>query len=316
LQAGPRLAEVAGFIDTQNRGWIDAVAGNGLLINRGRWQLEAGKVQGLPQGLIAAQAADFNGDGLNDLVALDANGLLQLLTNRTQAANSWVTLTVEGVKNRLLAEGSRIEVKAGRVYRKQIFQGAPITFGLAGATAIDTVRITWPNGMIQNESQQNINQAHHYEEKPRLSGSCPMVFTWNGREFRFISEVLGVAPLGANMGGGKFFPVDHDEYVWVDGKELVPRNGYHEVRVTEELREVAYLDQVRLFAVDHPAGEEIFTNEKFKGPPFPEFRLFGVKERHYPSRAADRHGHDVRSRVAKLDRSYADDFQRDFSGRA
>ena len=133
LQAGARTAAAVGFIDTQNRGWTDAVAGGELLMNRGGWRFETGDAQGLPQNLAAAGAADFNGDGLNDLVALDANGSLHLLTNHTQVTNSWVTLTLEGVKNRLLAEGSRIEVKAGRIYRKQIYQGAPITFGTRGS---------------------------------------------------------------------------------------------------------------------------------------------------------------------------------------
>jgi len=32
--------------------------------------------------------------------------------------------------------------------------------------------------------------------------------------------------------------------------------------VTEELHEVSYIDQIRLFAIDHPQSEEIFTNDK------------------------------------------------------
>ncbi len=316
LRAGARLAGVAGFADVENRGWADAVAEGKLLVNRGGFQFEDGPGPGLPPTATTAAAADFNGDGLSDLAVLETGGALRLVTNKTQTQNSYATFTLEGVKNRLLAEGSRVEVKAGRLYRKQLYRGAPLTFGLGGVKSIDTVRITWPNGMIQNESQQEAGKAYHYVEKPRLSGSCPMVFTWNGREFEFISEVLGVAPLGASMGGGQFFPVDHDEYLWIDGKNLVPRNGFHEIRITEELREIAYLDHVKLFAVDHPENVEIFTNEKFKGPPFPEFRLFGVDRRHYPTEATDEHGHDVLSRVSKLDRRYADDFKRDFSGRA
>jgi tetratricopeptide (TPR) repeat protein len=316
LRAGQRLAGVAGFIDAQNRGWADAVADGKLLANRGGFQFEEGPAQGLPQAMLAAAAADFNGDGLSDLAVLETGGALRLATNRTQTKGSYSTFTLEGVKNRLLAEGSRVEVKAGRLYRKQLYRGASLTFGLGNAKTIDTVRITWPNGMIQNESRQETAKVYHYVEKPRLSGSCPMIFTWNGRGFEFISEVLGVAPLGASIGGDQFFPVDHDEYVWIDGKNLVPRNGFHEVRITEELREIAYLDHVKLFAVDHPAGVEIFTNEKFKGPPFPEFRLFGVEKRHYPARATDRHGHNVLDRVTKLDRRYADDFKRDFAARA
>src|SRR4029077_4176606 len=130
-----------------------------------------------------------------------------------------------------------------------------------------TVRITWPNGLIQNEPRQASGtggETRAYKEAQRLSGSCPMIFTWDGERFRFITDVLGVAPLGASSGDGQYFPVDHDEYVQIPGEALRQVNGQYEVRITEELHEVSYLDQVRLFALDHPANIDIVTNEKFK----------------------------------------------------
>ncbi|MGH9657503.1 MAG: FG-GAP-like repeat-containing protein, partial [Bryobacteraceae bacterium] len=154
-----------------------------------------------------------------------------------------------------------------------------------------------------------------YKEAPRLSGSCPMIFIWNGREFEFLTDVLGVAPLGASAGDGKYFPVDRDEYVWIPGSKLAARpDGDYEIRITEELREVSYLDHIRLMAVDHPAGVEIVTNDKFKAPPFPEFRLFGVTRRIYPSAARDQAGRDVRSRILRRDRVYPDGFRRSHAG--
>ena len=50
-----------------------------------------------------------------------------------------------------------------------------------------------------------------------------MIWTWNGREFQFITDVLGVAPLGASDGDGTYFPVDHDEYVQIPGAALARR---------------------------------------------------------------------------------------------
>jgi hypothetical protein len=84
---------------------------------------------------------------------------------------------------------------------------------VGGRTQLDTVRITWPNGLIQNETKVPVNRVTTIKEAPRLSGSCPMIFTWNGEGFQFITDVLGVAPLGASSGDGQYFPVDHDEYV-------------------------------------------------------------------------------------------------------
>ena len=133
------------------------------------------------------------------------------------------------------------------------------------------MRIFWPNGLIQNEINQPVNRILAIKEKPRLSGSCPMIYTWDGQGFRFITDVLGVAPLGASSGDGQFFPTDHQEYVSIPGDALKEKNGAYEVRVTEELREVSFIDQIKLQAVDHPATVDIVTNEKFKSPPYPSF---------------------------------------------
>jgi hypothetical protein len=146
-----------------------------------------------------------------------------------------------------------VEVKAGLLYQKQIYRGLPLLFGMRGEPLAETVRITWPNGLIQNEMRQRAGAAYRYEEAQRLSGSCPLIWTWNGREFEYITDVLGVAPLGAASGDGSYFPVDHDEYVWIDGSRLKQRGGDYEVRITEELSEVSYVDEVELIAVDHPA---------------------------------------------------------------
>ena len=316
LRAGSTLPTAAAWADWQNRGFVDAVSSTGILHNLSRLEFEVAAATGIPANFEFAVAADFNTDGRSDLATIDASGKLQYLTNETDAGNNWVSLGFHGVKNNILTEGARIEVKAGRVYRKQVYAGYPVTIGLGGAERIDTVRITWPNGLIQNESEQAVNQAYNFEEKPRLSGSCPMVYTWNGEEFEFISEVLGVAPLGAGAGGGQFFSVDHDEYVWIRGERLKSRDGFYNIRITEELREVAYLDQIKLLAVDHPTDVDVFTSEKFKGPPFPEFQVYEVRERTYPVAAADEHGHDVVDRVTKLDRRYVDDFRRNFANLA
>ena len=190
----------------------------------------------------------------------------------------------------------------------------PLLFDAGDHASVDVIRITWPNGLIQNEVRQATNQTHVYQEAQRLSGSCPMIWTWNGREFQFITDVLGVAPLGARDGDGSYFPVDHDEYVQIPGAALQTVDSHYDIRVTEELSEVSYLDQIQLYAVDHPAGMEIFTNEKFKGPPYPEFRLFGVERRIYPKTARDEHGEDVLPQLTAKDQRYPDHFRRSETG--
>ncbi|HWQ52051.1 MAG TPA: tetratricopeptide repeat protein [Bryobacteraceae bacterium] len=329
VDALPAGATALAAFDSDNDGWVDAgfrsAAGVTLLLNRrGRFEPTRAAADGpfifadldnrgagalvtgrtLPVEGVAWAQADFDGDGRTDLAGVAADGSVRLLANRTVTRNGWVEVRLTGVRNMKLAPGTEVEVKAGALYQKKVYQGVPLWFGTGPYKQLDTVRVTWPNGMIQNEVRQAAGRTIEVREAPRLSGSCPMIFTWNGREFEFITDVLGVAPLGASSGDGQFFPVDHDEYITISGDSLKPVDGRYEIRITEELSEVTYLDQVRLMALDHPAEMDVFTNDKWKSPPFPEFRLFGVTRRVYPDVAALRH----------RDRVYADGFRRDFAG--
>ncbi|MBI3681407.1 MAG: VCBS repeat-containing protein [Acidobacteria bacterium] len=299
------------FADVTNGGMTQIVAG-GLVVH----PLVGAprKAEGLAPGRVLA-VADFNKDGRADVVTASGDRVY-LNENVTAAKNRWLTVRLLGTKNPKLAQGAEVEIRAGRHYQKKLYEGYPLQFGLRGYEKIDAVRITWPNGLIQNEANQAGSRMAEYKEAPRLSGSCPTIFTWDGRRFRFLTDVLGVAPLGASAGGGQYFPTDHDEYVWTPGEVLDARDGRYEVRVTEELGEVTYLDQVKLIAVDHPADVEIYSNDKWKSPPYPEFRLFGTKQRIRPIRAVDHRGNDVLARIRARDRVYADTFARTMSNTA
>ncbi len=257
--------------------------------------------------------ADFDATGRLDQFRIDADGSLHYGHGQS-AFKNWIRVRLKGVRSLKLAQDALVEIKAGTLYRREFYNGVPLTLDTGDNASVDVVRITWPNGLIQNEVRQAANQTHAYEEAQRLSGSCPMIWSWNGREFQFITDVLGVAPLGASDGDGSYFPVAHEEYVQIPGAALQAKDGRYDIHVTEELSEVSYLDQIRLYAVDHPAGTEVFTNEKFKGPPYPEFRLFTVRRRIYPQAAQDDHGADVLPQLMAKDQRYPDHFQRSETG--
>jgi len=265
--------------DFNHDGRTDLAAPGLLLLNRDGKLQHSGSAPS-DEGL--STLADFDSNGRLSRASIAKDGALILEHEGTPQYGNWIEVALTGVKNLKTAVGAKVEVKAGTRYAKQTYDGVPLVFHLGAQKEVETVRITWPNGLIQNELNQPVNKLAAVKEAQRLSGSCPMIFTWNGERFVFITDVLGVAPLGASSGDGQFFPVDHDEYVSIPGEMLKERDGAYDVRVTEELHEVSYLDQIKLQAVDHPAGTDIVTNEKFKSPPFPEFRLFGVNRRVYP----------------------------------
>jgi Flp pilus assembly protein TadD len=256
----------------------------------------------------AVPPADLNDDNRPDQATI-TDGKLHVLLNRSPI-QKWIRVRLTGVKNPKLGEDSIVEVKAGAGYWKQTYHGVPLLFPVGADLKVDVVRITWPNGLIQNETNQLTNKTYNYEEAQRLSGSCPMIWTWDGSGFQFITDVLGVAPLGASDGEGSYFPVDHDEYVTIPSKALKLVDNHYEVRITEELSEVSYLDQVQLITLDHPSNKEVFTNEKFKGPPYPEFRLYEVPRRIYPISATDDDNHDVLKNLLKRDQKYPNQFFR------
>jgi len=308
------VSGAAAIADVDNRGWSDLAGANGVARNLGRVRFASPVAAPGLAGGMAWATADFNHDGRIDLATITADGRLLLLANQTPAANQWLGVQLAGIKNLKLATGAEIEVKAGSVYAKKPYDGVPLLFGLGAAKEADTVRITWPNGLIQNEPRQAAGSAYSYKEAQRLSGSCPMIWSWNGRSFEFITDVLGVAPLGASSGDGLYFPVDHDEYIEIRPASLAVRNGRYEIRITEELSEVAYLDQVKLMAFDHREDIELHSTEKFQGPPFPKFRLWGAARRLYPVSARDGDGGDVLDRILTRDHRYPDGFARISSG--
>ncbi|HLJ14482.1 MAG TPA: tetratricopeptide repeat protein [Bryobacteraceae bacterium] len=293
---------------------------------------------GKPRDLSTLEA-DFDNDGRLDRARISTDGGIHLLHNQTQLQSAqdalasslgsktrpprsvvrelqsrWLRVQLTGVKSVKLAQDAEVEIKAGRLYQKKTYAGVPLVFDVGAYQEVDVVRITWPDGLIQNEVKQITNRAYIYKEAERLSGSCPMIWTWNGKNFQFITDVLGVAPLGASDGEGTYFPVAHQEHIRIPGTALTPVAGHYEIHITEELSEVSYLDQVQLFALDHPASTEVFTNDKFKSPPFPDFRLFEVKRRLYPVGARDDHGRDVLPRLLARDQRYPDRFARTVTG--
>ena len=119
------------------------------------------------------------------------------------------------------------------------------------------------------------------DEIDKPTGSCPYLYSWDGTGFRFVTDLLGAAPLGLRLSDTQFIAADPREYVRLGDERAFPaRGGGHVVQITEELREVLYLDEAKLVVVDHPRGTEVHTTGKLvPGKPFPPHELITLHRR-------------------------------------
>jgi tetratricopeptide (TPR) repeat protein len=245
----------------------------------------------------------------------------------TDAGVSWQRGSIAGAKALRLAFrgrkdnrrgiGAVVELRAGPIYRRTYWRGEATLLGVGEQTGTDVVRVLWPNGVFQYELRRDLGDRaatgggalSALEQQEGLAGSCPFLYTWNGREYEFISDVLGITPLGLPMAPGMLVPPDHDEFVLVKGEQLAPKDGVFELHFTEELREVTYLDRVRLDVVDSPADVEIFPNELFSFPPFPVEHTHTVRGALSPTKALGSDGKDWTKQLARIDDDYAEPFE-------
>ena len=299
-----------GFLDAT---WLQAGGGAGYMLGIG-----AGSGAGAPVTIAAGAEAcawdDLNGDGAVDAVFSYADHA-ELVLGQVPARPHSIRLALLAEKrDNRRGLGAIVELRAGPIYRRIYWTGEPLTLGLGQQKYADILRVTWPRGVEQHDFHIRAGSRWSMKRIDRIEGSCPFLYTWNGEGYEFITDVLGITPLGLPMAPGQLVPPDHDEYVLVRGEQMKPRTGadgraYFDMQFTEELREVTYLDRLRLDVVDHPIGTEIFPNERFSFPPFPKAHTHSVKDPLSPLSAVDDRGTDWTRQLAQIDSDYAIPFK-------
>ena len=281
------------------------------------------QVTGLPRdaGFTTVRAADLDGDGDQDLVAAGATGLYRI-ENLNGSENKWLRVRLVGLdignqKNNVFGRGTTIEVKSERAYQYIEVEGPVTHIGLGNRRKADLMRVVWANGVPQNRLEPGENLT--IVEEQVLKGSCPFLYTWDGEKIGFVTDLLWGAPLGMPLADGVWNGYDPDELVRVDGART--RNGFYDLRITEELWEAAYIDRVRLWVVDHREGVEVASNLRI----VPGRGHIGRSADEVVSSASvrpvvhaiDGRGRDVTERVRARDEVYADGYERSrFQGHA
>jgi cytochrome c-type biogenesis protein CcmH/NrfG len=326
-------AHAALFVDYDNDGLLDLVAATprGLRVVRSlgeRWidvsaaalapdllapKTDAESVRGLA-------AADLDGDGDTDLLLVTPAGL-RVARNEGGERNAALHVALVGKGSNRGGVGAKVEARAGSLRAKlERYAAAPapapadLTFGLGARTAVDAIRILWPSGTLQAETELPAltkpparAALRTVEELDRTPSSCPYLFAWNGERFAFVTDFMGGGEMGDWLAPGVYNRPDPEEYVRIGPSQLRERDGRYELRITHELEEVLYLDRLELLAVAHPADANVYPDEGLADPPKP-FRLHAVRGARAPRAAVDEHGHDVLARVRDLDGRAVEDF--------
>jgi Tfp pilus assembly protein PilF len=312
--AGPRVFRNVG------QGWTD-VTGTAV-------SAAAASVAGELRSARALAAADVDEDGDSDVVSQRPDGTIAVWRNSGDARNRFVSVHVKGRVSNRSGVGSKVQMRAGSLtQRRETSAATPavapadVVFGLGRRSAADVVRVLWPSGILQAEfggspadvaasptTPASLATLLTVQELDRKPSSCPFLYTWNGERFEFVTDFMGGGEMGYWERPGERNRPDPVEYVRIRGDQLRAKAGRYEIRVTNELEETVFVDRLRLLSIAHPADVDLFPNEGMTDPPKP-FRLYTVKDTRVPARAIDDHGHDVTSRIARVDRQYPDDFE-------
>ena len=257
-----------------------------------------------PNGLADVEFADLNGDLVPDLIMVEnkpgfrAAVLMGVLPKDSSA----VAVAPSGIRSRdgrtrspASGYGVSLTARAGlreaKLYHTGLNGGpnqscVPAVLGLGGAREADYVQLVWPDGVMQIETNLAAGAVHMITELQRKISSCPVLFTWNGERFEFVTDFAGVGGLGYYVAPGVSAPPQVLEHVKIEPAMLRAKDGAYELRVTEPMEETAYVDRLELLAIDHATNQAVFPDERLaiSGPP-PTHELLVVEKPIFPMKA-------------------------------
>ena len=326
-------------IDLDLDGWTDVVglsAGGRpvFLHNEGGRLVYAREALGRdldwPRDLVAVNVLDADGDGRPDLVVWSESDGLSLYRNHDNG-NRAVLLELVGhrrihklgLPSRCNADGfgAVAIIQAGghwtTVENATLSAGIgqsrqPLTLGLGPFAQPDIVRLRWPDNVWQAEFNVPAGRVTVIDqENRRRSGSCPVLFAWDGRRFGFVTDFLGAGSLGELQPDGSCRPPRPEESIKIEAHQLAPLAGRYVLKLAEPMSEVTYLDSLQLVVLDHPAGVQVFPDERCcSSGEAPSQDLLALGRAIFPVCSRDHRGRDVTAALAEWDRRTVDGFAR------
>ncbi len=290
------------LLDYDNDGWLDIFAiGQGVLAFRNHGT--AGFVNStaaLGLGSLTGQVsqlagADIDRDGDSDLLLAHESGL-KYLRNDGGNANRQLKIRLYGNRSNASGIGIQIETVTAGLRLKRTVHSLPIEIGVGKNHLLNSLNARWFDLSLFNlDVQVKPDEIVTLTEMILPTGSCPYLYAWDGEKHRFVTDLLGASPLGLPVAKGVYIDADPDEIVWIgDETNFKPTDGNYRLQLTEELREILYLDEACLLAVDVPIGMEVHPTTKLRpSGPYPPAELTALAKRKPLRRASRSDGLDV-----------------------
>jgi hypothetical protein len=275
--------------DYDNDGWLDIIAATTSGIRVWRNVGQAGFVEttsdvgfkAVQVGTVSAiYCADFNGDCASDLLLTTDKGL-KIFRNDGGSANRQIKVRLFGNRSNASGLGVKLEAQTGGLRTLRTVHELPIEIGIGKYAQVETLTTRWFDLAVPAIDVKAECTNLLIAELVLPTGSCPYLYVWDGTKHRFVTDLLGAAPIGLPVAEGRYIEADPDEFVWIGNEtNFKPLNGAYQTQITEELREVLYLDEAKLVVVDHPEDTEVVSTDKLvPGKPFPPGRIMTLGAR-------------------------------------
>ncbi len=174
---GPLTARLAGWgiaaVDFNNDGFkdiftanshvtdnIEAFSGdkyelpNTVFLNDGATKFQAGAALDCKHAHRGLAVADFNNDGLPDVVVSALGAPAEIWWNRSPSPGHWLDIQLQGTKSNRDGIGARIAINGQTNHQSSAFSYASsshgaVHFGLGSSAKADLIVVNWPSGKVQ-----------------------------------------------------------------------------------------------------------------------------------------------------------------------
>lgn len=139
-------------------------------------------------------------------------------------------------------------------------------------------------------------------------GSCPFLFSWDGEKYDFQTDIISSGKMGLPAGKDGRRKPNADDYYFLKDETLEAEGGRYKFKLTEERDEMDYLDNLKLYYVDHAPNLEVYTDQirigqerKGVAPAIYTVDKTALKK---PASCTDYYGNDCLEKIAVSDNDY------------